>query len=537
MVGVFVAVIVALGIAWVLFVPAAGWLAHLDVGSAKGSQLQTARDAAQGRLLTLGAGLFAAGALIFTARNYTLSREGQVTDRYTKAIEQLGSENLDVRTGGIYSLERVARDSARDQATVMEVLAAFVREQSHERWPSVDDQSRADVPPRMTRPDVQAAVAVIGRRDPKNDRQAVNLNSANLAGADLTDAELADAKIDGADLTQANLADANLTRAQLNDANLISAKLLGANLTGAQLNGANLTGAQLNGANLTSARLTHADLTSADLTSARLADAWLPGVDFTRADLDSANLTGANLAEVTFTGANLIFADLTSANLASANLTGADLSRAYLTNALWPPDAAVPEGWQRDPGSGRLAEIPSAIVKVAGLPGWVRQYLFPAERIVMAVRQHPILLFFPVTLILAGALFAGFVTNAALPGNATSAQIVWPLWIVLAAWQGWRIAKWWRAYFVVTDRRMMLITALVNKKIDMIPFAKITDISFSQSRLGRALGYADFFVESAGQEQALSRVQFVPHPAQLYLEIVALLFPRTAGQDEGEPGS
>ena len=98
MVGVFVAVIVALGIAWVLFVPAAGWLAHFNVGSARGSQLQTARDAAQGRLLTLGAGLFAAGALIFTARNYTLSREGQVTDRYTKAIEQLGSGNLDGST-------------------------------------------------------------------------------------------------------------------------------------------------------------------------------------------------------------------------------------------------------------------------------------------------------------------------------------------------------------------------------------------------------------------------------------------------------
>ncbi len=44
-----------------------------------------------GRLLTLGAGLLAAGALLFTARNFILSREGQVTDRFTKAIEQLGS--------------------------------------------------------------------------------------------------------------------------------------------------------------------------------------------------------------------------------------------------------------------------------------------------------------------------------------------------------------------------------------------------------------------------------------------------------------
>ena len=77
-------------------------------------------------------------ALLFTARNFTLSREGQVTDRYTKAIEQLGSDKLDVRIGGIYALERVARDSAKDHPTVMEVLTAFIREHSREPWPPPD---------------------------------------------------------------------------------------------------------------------------------------------------------------------------------------------------------------------------------------------------------------------------------------------------------------------------------------------------------------------------------------------------------------
>jgi hypothetical protein len=125
--GVIAAVVLAVAVAWVLFVPAADWLAHHDVGSAKGSLLQTARDDARGRLLTLGAGLFAAGALVYTARNFSLSREGQVTDRYTKAIKQLGSEKPNVRFGGIYALERVARDSPRDHPTVMEVLTAFIR--------------------------------------------------------------------------------------------------------------------------------------------------------------------------------------------------------------------------------------------------------------------------------------------------------------------------------------------------------------------------------------------------------------------------
>ncbi len=74
LVGGIAAVVLALAIAWALFVPAADWLARHDVGSAKGPLLQTARDAARGRLLTLGAGLFAAGALIFTALNFNLLR-------------------------------------------------------------------------------------------------------------------------------------------------------------------------------------------------------------------------------------------------------------------------------------------------------------------------------------------------------------------------------------------------------------------------------------------------------------------------------
>ena len=84
LVGGIAAIVLVLAIPWVLFVPAADWLAHHDVGSAKGS-LQTARDAARGRLLTLGAGLLAAGALLFTARKFTLSREGQVTDHASSA--------------------------------------------------------------------------------------------------------------------------------------------------------------------------------------------------------------------------------------------------------------------------------------------------------------------------------------------------------------------------------------------------------------------------------------------------------------------
>ena len=90
-------------------------------------------------------------------------RLGHITERYTKAIEQLGSKGLDVRLGGIYALERIAVDSARDHPTVVEVLSAFVREHSN---PARRPRRRAAAPSYSPRPaaDVQAAVTVLVSR-------------------------------------------------------------------------------------------------------------------------------------------------------------------------------------------------------------------------------------------------------------------------------------------------------------------------------------------------------------------------------------
>ena len=186
------AVAVAVAAVYVIFWPVSDLIARHDVGAITGrgygAALQQARDAARGRLVAFGAGLFAAGALIYTARNFSLTRQGQVTDRYTKAIDQLGSDKgLDVRIGGIYALERIAHDSPPDHPTIMDVLATFIRDHSSEQWPPAEP-GRVDPPERATRPDVQAALTVIGRRNPRHDRRwsgRVDLHSAVLTRADL----------------------------------------------------------------------------------------------------------------------------------------------------------------------------------------------------------------------------------------------------------------------------------------------------------------------------------------------------------------
>src|SRR5262249_5912892 len=93
-------------------------------------------------LLATTAGVAVLVGLAFTARTFYLSRRGQLTDRYTKAIGQLASrERLTERLGGIYALEHLMRESARDHETVVDVLAAFVRESAPAQATDSEDVS------------------------------------------------------------------------------------------------------------------------------------------------------------------------------------------------------------------------------------------------------------------------------------------------------------------------------------------------------------------------------------------------------------
>ena len=125
-------------------------------------------------------------------RTLETTRAGQIADLYSRAIDQLGSEKLHVRIGGIHALERVARDSRRDHPIVMDVLTAFIREYSHEQWPPPE---RGE-PGRWTRPDIQAAVTVLGHRNVKRDTERIDLYGAILISADLRGVDLRDATLE-----------------------------------------------------------------------------------------------------------------------------------------------------------------------------------------------------------------------------------------------------------------------------------------------------------------------------------------------------
>ena len=194
-----------------------------------------------------------------------LAEESQITERYIRAIELIGSPEIATRLGGISSLEQIANQSESHRTAVIDILEGFVR--SHSPWilhnthqqmtsdENLRDQEVDSLPPLRVRAlDVQAAVKVLGH---------FPLASSNSAGLELSNVDLR-----GADLAKANLQDANLSDSNLQEANLSESILQGANLSQADLRRASLAGADLQRADLSGADLLEARVQGANFSNA-----------------------------------------------------------------------------------------------------------------------------------------------------------------------------------------------------------------------------------------------------------------------------
>lgn len=317
------------------------WLDSTGLRGLTPIQRQTAVDADRGRMTQLGAGLLVAGALVYTARNFRLSWEGHVTDRYTKAIEQLGSDRLDVRLGAIYGLERIMIDSERDHPTIVEVLAAFVREHSRvltTRANETEEDERFRFPDSET--DVRAAVRVLGRRpEGRTERGRVDLTGAYLVGAFLMNTRLSGAILKEAYLAKTNLSGADLSGADLSLAYMTSAVLTDAVMIDADLAGADLNQARMICADLTGANLNCATALAAELVGAKMAETIMSSADLTGADLAGADLTGADLTNANLNGAAVTEANMTNALLLGVKLPGGTWQNPTIPDRFRPPQA------------------------------------------------------------------------------------------------------------------------------------------------------------------------------------------------------
>jgi uncharacterized membrane protein YdbT with pleckstrin-like domain len=164
---------------------------------------------------------------------------------------------------------------------------------------------------------------------------------------------------------------------------------------------------------------------------------------------------------------------------------------------------------------------------VARGPVAVSRYLLPNERQMATVRLHPALLLGVGSQALGGLLVAGLLSATVIHGNHVALLVIWLAWAVLLLRLIWKAVNWAVDYFVITTERLLLTTGLLTRKVAMMPLSKVTDMSFQRSFGGRLLGYGELIVESAGQNQALDRVQFIPYPEQLYLLVCGMLFPNS----------
>ncbi len=164
------------------------------------------------------------------------------------------------------------------------------------------------------------------------------------------------------------------------------------------------------------------------------------------------------------------------------------------------------------------------------MPYAPEKYLLPTERTVIRVRRHWMILGSDGLQAIGLAVLAAVVS--VLGRNTNGAQwVAW--WILLTGvlrfafvWGEWFVGR-----FVVTDMRVIMTSGIITRKVAMMPLVKVTDMTYERSVLGQLLGYGVFVVESAGQDQALSRVNFLPRPDRLYIQVAELLFGKRPAQD------
>lgn len=160
--------------------------------------------------------------------------------------------------------------------------------------------------------------------------------------------------------------------------------------------------------------------------------------------------------------------------------------------------------------------------------GDLARYLLERERLVVQVHWHPVALLRPTLWLLGLLVLLGWVA-AGLPQRSLLAPWLPVALLAFVGWYGWQFASWRLERLVVTDRRLLLVTGLLNRKVAVMPLRKVTDLTYEQPLPGRLAagwgwGWGTFVFESAGQDQAFHRIRAVPQPDVLYARLTEEIF-------------
>ena len=166
----------------------------------------------------------------------------------------------------------------------------------------------------------------------------------------------------------------------------------------------------------------------------------------------------------------------------------------------------------------------------------VRRYLFPTEKFRGEWRRHWIQLGRRISIGVLSTFILGYLAGYfAKAGIQIGLTVLVLVWIGLISWVLWDVAAWYFDRFILTNKRVMLIEGIFTRRVAMMPLARVTDMKYTQTPLGRVLSYGSFEIESAGQEQALRNVSNLPNPTDLYLQVVEEMYEPEASEARRRP--
>jgi uncharacterized membrane protein YdbT with pleckstrin-like domain len=173
----------------------------------------------------------------------------------------------------------------------------------------------------------------------------------------------------------------------------------------------------------------------------------------------------------------------------------------------------------------------------------VEKYLLPGEKAVVVTRRHWAVLIDPTVKFLPVFVIGGWLLLVDPENRVTSSAGLLVLVGALITY-GLRVAEWWMRHFIVSRRRVLLTSGVIVRTVTLLPLRRITDLTWQETLLGQVLGYGTFRFESAGQDQALRHLTYMPDAQTRYRQVSELLFSSdygggaaAGGDDEGNDES
>jgi membrane protein YdbS with pleckstrin-like domain len=183
--------------------------------------------------------------------------------------------------------------------------------------------------------------------------------------------------------------------------------------------------------------------------------------------------------------------------------------------------AVLPNKW---PWGSRVAEPMRDQREFVGeLPRELYRYLAITESTILGGQIHWAVMIPPVAAFLGGTIGVFW----ALTRDSTRDELQNVIaigWVVLFLWLIWRWVEWNRDLIFITGYRIIKMHGIIVRKVAMMPIGKVTDMSYNRTPLGMILNYGTFIIESAGQDQALRTIKFVPDPDSTYRYLQNILF-------------